>query len=309
MNAELKSLKKELLAKRSDLAFVIGNGINNYAYYPDDSCKWDKLIFNAWKEVTGSTISSIKGMSLTEFYNLLEIKTGLPDKDLKPKVLDSLKHLKPNSFHEEFGDYLVGWDVPVLTTNYDSNIEFDLFDRHIVRHPKHPDKVMSAHYPWDRYYGLKGKTNPREGFGVWHINGMFDFRQSIKLSLTEYINQSVHARKYIHAGNEPYDDFGNKNHEQWPGYNTWLHIVFNCSLCIFGLSLDRDETFLRWLLIERKKYFMKYPDRAKEGWFIYTSKKEMEKNPGQKIFLNEVGFKTVSADSYKSLYEEFIALP
>ena len=125
MNAELLALKKELLNKRRDLAFVIGNGLNNYAYNPDTSCKWDRLIFKTWEEVTGSNLDSINGMSLTEFYNLLEIRTALPDKELKPKVLDSLKHLKPKKFHEEFGDCLVKWDVPVLTTNYDSNIEFD----------------------------------------------------------------------------------------------------------------------------------------------------------------------------------------
>ena len=66
---------------------------------------------------------------------------------------------------------------------------------------------------------------------------------------------------------------------------------------------NNKQLFMIFLLL---KYFMKYPDRAKEGWFIYTSKKEMKEKPGQKLFLNEVGFKTVFADSYDSLYREFI---
>lgn len=93
---------------------------------------------------------------------------------------------------------------------------------------------------------------------------MVGYRRSIRLSLSEYMGLSARVRSFLHK-EESIDDFNFKNQNNWKGYNTWLHIIFNSSLCIFGLALDENETFLRWLLIERAKYFRRFPERRKKG--------------------------------------------
>ncbi len=81
-----------------------------------------------------------------------------------------------------------------------------------------------------------------------------------------------------------------------------MHIVFNRSLVIIGLSLDETEVFIRWLLIERAKYFRKHPTRKHSGWFI--TKKSKERNmEGKKFFLNSVGIELIELDEYDDIYE------
>ena len=70
------------------------------------------------------------------------------------------------------------------------------------------------------------------------------------------------ARKMIQSNgfNELFDG---KNQYNWIGGNTWLHVIFNKDLFIFGLSLEENEVFLRWLLIQRAKYSQMYNIRLK----------------------------------------------
>jgi hypothetical protein len=106
------------------------------------------------------------------------------------------------------------------------------------------------------------------------------------------------VRGWIHKGNEGLH-FTGKDVNNWPGVSTWLHIVFNKPLLIFGLGLEENEVFLRWLLIERARYFKKFPDRRKDCWYVYTSEKE---KLGKLFFLSMLDIKLVKADSYEDVY-------
>lgn len=75
------------------------------------------------------------------------------------------------------------------------------------------------------------------------------------------------ARNLIHKGNEERLFLG-KNVSIGKDIKTWLHIVFNKPLFVFGLGLEENETFLRWILIQRIKYFKRFPDRKFKGWYI-----------------------------------------
>ena len=44
---------------------------------------------------------------------------------------------------------------------------------------------------------------------------------------------------------------------------------------IFGLSLAENEVFLRWLLIQRAKYYRKFPERGHSAWYL-VGKEESE---------------------------------
>jgi len=106
------------------------------------------------------------------------------------------------------------------------------------------------------------------------------------------------ARKWLHKGEED-RLFSGKNHSLWQGHNTWLHVVFNSPLLIFGLKLEENEVFLRWLLIERARYFKKFPDRKKSAWYV---RKSDDKDDGKFFFLKGVGIELVTVDSYNQIY-------
>jgi hypothetical protein len=109
------------------------------------------------------------------------------------------------------------------------------------------------------------------------------------------------ARNLLHKGNEE-RLFSGKNINNWKGSKTWLHIVFNKSLFIFGLELEENETFLRWLLIQRIKYFNRFQGKMHQGWYICKRDKN-ESKLGKKFFLERVGFKIIEVDDYKDIYE------
>ena len=65
------------------------------------------------------------------------------------------------------------------------------------------------------------------------------------------------ARTWLHRGEA--NLFNAKNRPDWDGARTWVHLMFNKPLLIFGLGLTETEVFLRWLLIERARYFRRFP--------------------------------------------------
>ena len=157
---------------------------------------------------------------------------------------------------------------------------------------------FTDYYPWETYYGHGPLTDPSVGFGIWHINGMERYRRSIRLGLTHYMGSVERARSWIHKGKERRLFFGNSARE-WRGAGTWLHIVFNKSLLIFGLGLEKNEIFLRWILIERARYFRKFPERKKQAWYVHIDETD---GSGKLFFLEGVGVKPIRAKSYDELY-------
>ena len=146
----------------------------------------------------------------------------------------------------------------------------------------------------DVYYSDTQLEHPNSGFGIWHINGMIDYPRSIKLGISDYMGIVEKARKMLHS--HDFNEFFNgKNKSVWAGYNTWLHIIFERNLFIFGLKLESDEVFLRWLLIQRAKYSQMFNLNLR-GWFV--DKEISEKNT---YFLRKVGIEVIESE-YEELY-------
>lgn len=300
----ISDLKQELLLHRNyDLAFVIGNGVNWYAY-GNDSWSWNKLLCKIWQSQTNQPVKGTDGIGMTELYDLLEIKTSEDVDRIRDSFISRLKDGSPNKIHNRIQDKIEKWEVPVLTTNFDHTLEVG-YDRKVLKHVKDKYKTMSNLYPWDRYFSNQDIHDPSREYAVWHINGFVEFKKSIKLSSSEYVRQAAFTRKYLHISLFKRDDFGGKNQSYWRGYNTWLHTIFNCSLCIIGLGLNQDETFLRWLLIERKKYF----DIAcinHKGWYLYQKNEIFPE--GKKLFMEGVGLQPISVERYEDIYEDLLSL-
>lgn len=297
---DAKRFNQILNSNKDNLAFVVGNGINRYGYDISKDIGWETLLLNIWNELSGRTRSEIPvdGISFTEFYDLLSLVERNEIDDIRDRVIRFFKKFTPTPYHLELQNVFQKWDVPVLTTNFDESLSASLTKNWIN------GKLMSSQYPWNAYWSHKKLSSPLDGFAVWHINGMVSYKNSITLGLTEYINQSSYTRNYLHSLPDK-DNFELKNINHWKGEGTWLHIIFNRSLCIFGLGLDVNETFLRWLLIERKKYFNMFRDRVKKGWYVC---KKGSINDGNKFFLDTLGIEIIELDSYDDVYRTMLGL-
>lgn len=295
MIEDIDRFKEVLKRNKYQLAFICGNGINRYAYGETQNCSWNDMLLCIWQKISTKTLTNIpSGITLTEFYDVMEFESG-DIETLRLKVVEYLEKWKPLPYHEWLQNKFIDWNIPLLTTNFDRNLDAGLR----IYKFTNAKTGFTDFYPWNVYFSKKELSSPLNGFGIWHINGMVGYRRSIRLSLSEYTGLSARVRSYLHK-DERLDDFYLKNTNEWNGYQTWLHIIFNSSLCIFGLALDENETFLRWLLIERAKYFKKYPDRKKEGWYISMRNELTE---GKRFLLKNLGFEIVALNTYKDIYE------
>lgn len=292
------TLQTILADNKHDLAMVIGNGINRYG---------DSATANSWEGLLLGLASKYgvfrgeripEGIALTEFYDLLNLSRSdsvASQISLQEEFCAGMEEWQVFPHHQRIVKWSSDNAIPILTTNFDTVLSraggCSLL----------PEKIATSftdYYPWNRYYGLNHIANPLQGFGIWHVNGMQRYRRSIRLGLTDYMGSVERVRGWIHRGKEGLL-FAGKDAENWPGVSTWLHIVFNKPLLIFGLGLDENEVFLRWLLIERARYFKKYPSRRRQCWYVYTSEWEKE---GKLFFLAKLGIQAVKADSYDDLY-------
>lgn len=189
-------------------------------------------------------------------------------------------------------------NAPVLTTNFDTYISNSV--EATQKTLKNGLYKFTDFYPWNMYYSDKTLTNPLDGFAVWHINGTQNYHRSIRLGLSDYMGCVERARTMIQSKNLN-EYFSGKNQKNWKGYNTWLHIVFNKNLFIFGLGLEENEVFLRWLLIQRRKYSKIY-NKDLRGWYINKNISN-----GKKFFLEQLGFEVIEISNYDDLYSVFIS--
>ncbi|APF20878.1 hypothetical protein Calab_1023 [Caldithrix abyssi DSM 13497] len=290
----VKQIKKDHI---KNIAFVVGNGINRYGLIEGNS-SWDQLLLELWRKVIGEYKSDVPlGISLTEFYDILELNNTNNGStiNLQKEFCNLMNKWSFQKHHVNFIKFAMRFNTPVLTTNFDNTFQkagrLNLY--------RTSTGGFTDFYPWESYYSLSRLNYPTDGFGVWHINGMQKYFRSIRLGLTHYMGSVERARRMIHKGNEE-RLFAGKNVHNWPGAKTWLHIVFNKSLFIFGLGLEENEVFLRWLLIERAKYFNKFKKRRMQGWYIA---KNGSTSRGKKLFLNQIGIKVIELSNYKDIYE------
>ncbi|WP_207425057.1 hypothetical protein [Pedobacter sp. SYSU D00535] len=289
-------LLKDICLQESNPTLLIGNGVNKFNAR-SDVLSWDGLLERLWQKVSNQPPIRPAGISLTEYYDILELEND-EKINFQKEVASILSTWSPSSQHFRIVEYARLHNLPILTTNFD-----DCLEKATVggKFQKLDGPVFTDFYPWQTYFSDKVLDSPLNGFSIWHINGMILYSRSIRLGLGHYMGSVEKARLLIHAGNEE-SLFSGKNQENWKGRNSWLHIIFNCTLIIFGLQLEENETFLRWLLLQRMQYFRQFPERKYEGYYINVLENG-EMNSGKRLFLERVGFKIIDLQGYKDLYE------
>lgn len=285
----------------NDIAFLIGNGIN--LHYKNDHLSWKDLLLDLWDNHSFDTQLSIPdGISFTEFYDALEIQNASTknfSSILQKEVQNKMIEWKPDNSQNLILERIKSLNAPILTTNFDELIPKSMG----LEFRKIQNKGFSDYYPWSCYYSDRNLSDPTQGFGIWYPNGMLKYHRSIKLGLSQYMGNVERARKLIHKQPENIG-FEGKNQQSWDGCTTWLHILFNKSIFIFGFGLEQTEVFMRWLLIERAKYFRNFPDKKHKGWFVLKNGESSNTSEGKKFFLKSVGFEIIELDEYKVIYEE-----
>lgn len=302
-------MKNILTNNKENLALIIGNGVNKYdneekknswkdllievakSYIPGD---WDRFLSRIGISPEGDDFPG--DMSLTEFYNLIELrsKEKIGKSELQEKFCSLMEYWEPQDQHERIVEWCKNNKTPILTTNFEHTLE-EAGGCELRRNNK---KGFTDFYPWETCFSTGRVKNPSREFAIWHINGMAKYKRSIRLGLTHYMGSVQRARKWIHS-EEDGRLFSEKNTQRWRGVNSWLHTIFNNDILIFGIRLDKDEVFLRWLLIERARYFRKFPESSRDGWFISNSISSKE---AKKYFLRSVGINPIDVESYDKIY-------
>jgi hypothetical protein len=284
-----------------NLAFIVGNGINRFQENPD-SISWDQLLLRLWRKFAPNVFESVpKGITITEFYDLLDLANqeneALPY-EIQKEAARLLSGALWREHHRSFMRKARELNTPVLTTNFDLILaeaaDLDLYQMN--------KSGFTDFYPWSSYYSDRLLNDPANGFALWFINGVIKYPRSIRLGLSHYMGSVTKARGYLHSGTDA-NLFNGKDRHLWAGYQTWLHIIFNKDLCIFGLALDENEVFIRWLLIERAKYFRMFPERRKSGWYVAPRIEQPDDRiVGKHYFLNSIGFEIIETNYYDEIY-------
>ncbi|NWF82210.1 MAG: hypothetical protein HXY18_00090 [Bryobacteraceae bacterium] len=289
-------LRSVLQRNRPAVALVIGNGVNRYGA-PHSGNSWDSLLRSMGDKYLGRRHAGIReGISLPEFYDLLDLARGsVPSSEgLQSEFCARMAGWKPVEHHRRIVEWAQKARAPILTTNFESTLgQAGGCSLHHL-----PNTRFTDYYPWSSYYAKEAVDSPTSGFGIWHINGMQHYRRSIRLGLTHYMGAVARARGLIQkSGGRPL--FAEGPSSQWAGSATWLDIVFHKPLLVFGLALEENETFLRWLLIERAKYFSRFPSRRKDAWYVHLP---AERGSGKLYFLERLGFTPLQAPDYDDIY-------
>lgn len=295
----LESMQQLLRENKLDLALVVGNGINQYEAI-SGATSWDVLLTQLARLHIDPLHADIpQGVSPTEFFDILELAArkspGRPS--FQTQFCQQMSTWLPLQQHFRVTDWAKRWSIPVLTTNFEGTLAASA-SATLRRNGK--DK-FTAYYPWSSCYALSDVVTPLGTFAIWHINGMQRYRQSIRLGLSHYMGSVERARQWLHRSGTRL--FGANNIEAWPGANTWLQVFLHKPLLFVGLGLRENEVFLRWLLIERAKYYQKFPFRAKPGWYVYV-KGSGDIDPGKELFLRGVGVEPFPVSDFDAIYGE-----
>ncbi len=236
-------LKNIISCNKSNIAFLIGNGINRYQNN-SNVLSWDSLLIKLLKKFTKLTNRQIPvGIATPEFYDILELESSdkiINGYAIQKEVTSLMQNWNPLLHHKKILKNIFSINAPVLTTNFDMILPRGMN----LEKMKIETKGFTDFYPWSVCFGKDTIIYPTDGFGIWYINGMIEYSRSIRLGLTHYMGSVERARRLIHKG-KPDNLFSGKNQQDWQGSKTWLHIIFNKSLCVFGLALEENEVFIR----------------------------------------------------------------
>jgi hypothetical protein len=296
--SELIVLDEILGSADHRLAIILGNGINRYGNAGETN-SWRELLRSLADHYMPEYANDLpSGISTTEFFDVLSLraaKSNVGETALQKQFCVPLHSWKAYPHHRRIVAWAKRNNCPILTTNFDTTLS-DACGA-TLRHVS--IRQFTDYYPWESYYGEDDVVRPSECFGIWHINGLAHYHRSVRLGLTHYMGSVQRARGWIHRGGNSRLFSSASTINSWRGSGTWLDAVFRNDLLIIGLALDEVEVFIRWLLIERARFFQKFPQLRRRAWYMET--KDITAT-GKAAFLQGVGVELVHEAQYSDIY-------
>jgi len=283
-------------------ALLVGNGVN-LAGGANAGGDWTSLLGSLADRHIPNYAEIPSGVSMTEFYDILDLTSNsIRPLKLQKEFCNLMEDWKPSECHRSIGEWALRNEASLLTTNFDDlfsqSLDLELFSA-LEESPKRAKGT--DYYPWQKYYAQNMLLKPDTGFGVWHPNGMRKHFRSIRLGLSHYMGSVERTRGWIYKGKQTRLLADSDSLAVWQGRQTWLQIIFNRPLIIFGLSLSECEVFLRWLLIERARFYRKFPKHKQEAWYVFP--KTERENIGKHFFLRSVGVEPFEVSGHDEIYD------
>ncbi|HLP27550.1 MAG TPA: hypothetical protein VK147_02840 [Candidatus Didemnitutus sp.] len=307
--------------KTRHVALLIGNGINRYKNELADS--WSALLRKSLSDVeieldwlTPKVLSEISLLQLFDLVaNQFEGNENL-QRRLKDAVSSRIRSWKPAVQHSLLVNTARKYSAPILTTNFDRTLV--LADPEIERAHQIVEGRYKPHYysregkypgwqfPWMCYFSNAKIVSPLDEFAIWHLHGTSEYKRSIRLGLEDYFSMAEKAKGWLYGGSKSL----RKSEDSWYGSQSWMEPFFKSTLIIYGLGINREELFIRWLLIKRNAYLKDFDKRGMQSGvdtYYLCNKNELKGKDGRdkELFLNQVGVKIVLASSRRQLYETF----
>lgn len=328
-----------LAFQRSQIAFLIGNGINRVSA-SRGGLTWDGLMIALIEEVTRSADDPIKSSkrlkrllvrgktgqkpaSLPETFDIIGA-TGriedsdsfrrLTERDLQKRIAGLLQKMLPGQAHKTMVNWAMKFRTPILTTNYDHSLQWAAPGLSCIRRRFGTGSAMSDYYPWDRYYAPADVVDPVKSFAIWHVHGDRALSRSIRAGLDQYMGMVERLRKIKQSVAKEILSGPSGEQEKVPAYHDapWLRIFMGKKLWIQGLGLHPDEVSLRWLLIQRFRYWKRYrlKYRFASGWYIHGPTEETGPlDRERRVFLESVGLGVIEIQKKGNMYEKLFVPP
>ncbi len=284
------------LDKENGCAFLVGNGINVYS----ECCE-------SWKDLVKELVSDVLpdyniDSNAMSFPIVFEIAQSCKDDRKNSNAKDIIKNklsienvdVSKLTPHKTLVEYAKDKGCPILTLNYDNYLEH-CFEKELKECKSDANFRATGDYRWNMYYADKKiKDEVRKSFGIWHIHGDVNHKDSIRIGHNDYMNMITKLRNYSESTSI--------NSQDWTGLNTWLEIFYNSNLIIMGTRLDPAEIDLYWLLIKRKRYIVNNNLNYKTYYFTGDNKEKdiLDK----KALLDKIGIEVIDQD-FDKIYNDY----
>lgn len=279
---------------------LIGNGINRFSNSTASS--WEDLLATISKS-QNLVLSNeeLREMSNTELFDVLDLARPVDDRsNLQRSFCDLMKTWTYGPHHSRIVNWAQRHASPIITVNFDENLAQSA-DTSFFRQCGLPDAPrFTDFYPWRSYFGVEQLSDPTEGFGIWHAHGTTRYARSIRLGLTHYMGSVHRARSWIYRTDGSLIRYLQGKSRSWNGVHTWLQPFFCSDVAILGFGFGKDETFLRWLFLERARLHKRFPSKARKGWYVVENN---EASHSRKVFFEQLGIELVIANSHAHIYE------
>lgn len=287
-------------------AILLGNGLNNY--YLENS-SWLNLLQNLSFKTIEESYFETGDLTYPEYFDVLSITLNNGKKEIesiKEELSNKIIEWEGKNGHHKVTQFAREKNIPILTTNYDLTLvdkklkeamKIKSGDKYHNMKPRkniHSGKKFSDYYPFHTCYSDNTITEASQQFGIWHMHGISCYKRSLSIGASDYGNNISQYKKFLDKEEQIKDP-------KWNGKNSWLEVFYHCDLIILGLTLASQETSLRWLLIQREKYYLKNSNLRRKTYFVVN--KDYEKIcDGKKFFFESIGIEIIEK-SGKEIYE------